>query len=199
MSQQDNNSHKGSDPGRSRRQSVKKILGAGGLAAGGHFTSGAWVTPVVDAVVLPAHADMSGPSCMSATGRTGSFHIEVGGSDPEAYDLDAGVLTTESDSAADIRLGKPPEVSLELLGYRLLVGLNGATLALFGIVDPDSVDYCAAIKATYSDSAALPSPYTGSVVTVRTSGGLVVRLLITNLDFSAPNGLFIDYVVLESA
>lgn len=43
----------------SRRQSVKKILGAGGLAAGGHLASGEWVKPIVNAVLLPAHAQTS--------------------------------------------------------------------------------------------------------------------------------------------
>jgi len=43
----------------SRRRSFRKILGAGGLLAGGHVASGAWVTPVVNAVLLPAHASTS--------------------------------------------------------------------------------------------------------------------------------------------
>jgi len=43
----------------SRRRSVKKILGAGGLLAGAHLASGQWVKPVVNSVVLPAHAQTS--------------------------------------------------------------------------------------------------------------------------------------------
>lgn len=46
----------------SRRQSVKRILGVGGLAAGGHLASGEWVKPIVNAVLLPAHAQTSGIS-----------------------------------------------------------------------------------------------------------------------------------------
>lgn len=42
-----------------RRRSVKTILGAGGVVAGGHLAGGAWVKPVVDSVVLPAHAATS--------------------------------------------------------------------------------------------------------------------------------------------
>ncbi|MDZ7840585.1 MAG: hypothetical protein U5R46_07160 [Gammaproteobacteria bacterium] len=43
----------------SRRQSFRKILGAGGLVAGSHLASGVWVKPVVNAVVLPAHGATS--------------------------------------------------------------------------------------------------------------------------------------------
>lgn len=43
----------------SRRQSVKRILGAGSLAAAAPLTSSHWVKPVVNAVMLPAHAATS--------------------------------------------------------------------------------------------------------------------------------------------
>lgn len=43
----------------SRRQSVKKILGAGSLAAAAPLASSHWVKPVVNAVMLPAHAATS--------------------------------------------------------------------------------------------------------------------------------------------
>ncbi|MGA8259483.1 MAG: hypothetical protein WB783_04645 [Arenicellales bacterium] len=43
----------------SRRQSVKKILGAGSLMVGAPIASNHWVKPVVNAVMLPAHAATS--------------------------------------------------------------------------------------------------------------------------------------------
>lgn len=42
-----------------RRLTVRKLLGAGGLAAASHLGAGAWVKPVVNAVALPAHAQTS--------------------------------------------------------------------------------------------------------------------------------------------
>lgn len=39
-----------------RRKSVKRLLSTGGLVAGGHLTYGAWAKPLVDTVILPAHA-----------------------------------------------------------------------------------------------------------------------------------------------
>jgi len=41
-----------------RRKSVKRILGIGAVAGGGHAVGG-WVTPVIKALALPVHAQSS--------------------------------------------------------------------------------------------------------------------------------------------
>ena len=42
-----------------RRAMLRKVLAASGVIAGSHFLPGSWVKPVIEKVVLPAHAQTS--------------------------------------------------------------------------------------------------------------------------------------------
>jgi len=55
----------------SRRQAMKKLLTVGGIAAGSQMISSEWTRPVVESVVLPAHAQTS-TSAASGTFTTGT-------------------------------------------------------------------------------------------------------------------------------
>ena len=53
----------------SRRQAMKKLLAAGGVVAGSQMVSSEWTRPVVESVVLPAHAITSQIEGSFTTGR----------------------------------------------------------------------------------------------------------------------------------
>lgn len=66
----------------SRRRSFKKILGVGGVMAGSSFAAGQWTKPVVNAVLLPAHAQTSGVGsltdpCTVTVVCTGQYEFQV--------------------------------------------------------------------------------------------------------------------------
>ncbi len=48
-----------SEPNKSRREVLRKVLVGGGLVAGASFLPDKWVKPVVDVIVVPAHAQTS--------------------------------------------------------------------------------------------------------------------------------------------
>jgi hypothetical protein len=103
-----------------RRKSVRKILGAGGLLAGGHAVSGKWVRPVVDAVVLPAHAatspggspdSLEDPCMVSVTCTEDGFgDVTVSGSvEPPTDNVDVDIVITalQNLSGDDFELASP--------------------------------------------------------------------------------------------
>lgn len=52
---------------RSRRRLIKVLAGTGSVVLGAKFLPEKWAKPVVDSVVLPAHAQLSVPFTMSCT------------------------------------------------------------------------------------------------------------------------------------
>jgi len=51
-----------------RRAMLRKVLAASGVIAGAHFLPGSWVKPVIEKVVLPAHAQTSAATEYFGTG-----------------------------------------------------------------------------------------------------------------------------------
>ncbi len=51
-----------------RRKALGKILVAGGVIAGAHLIPSKWASPVVNSIIVPAHAQTSGPVTTPAPG-----------------------------------------------------------------------------------------------------------------------------------
>ncbi len=56
---------------KTRRKALGKILVAGGVIAGAHIIPSKWAAPVVNSIIVPAHAQTSGPTTTTAP-TTGS-------------------------------------------------------------------------------------------------------------------------------
>lgn len=102
-----------------RRKSVKKILGAGGLIAGGHLAGSEWVRPTVESVILPAHAQTSpgeidsldDPCILSVTcTNDGIGTVMVNGSvEPPTANVNVDIVFTalEEVSSSEFEIASP--------------------------------------------------------------------------------------------
>ncbi len=165
-------------------------------------TSALLVLSVIVAVgFLASPGDEVPPSEAAHVGPAGSIHIEIATNvhiflpTATAFDFDAQAYVNEypaiTDSAVDIRLGTD-----SILGYREILALNGAKIADLGVTNFASVDCAVATGASYAASAGSTAvvPTINTVYLVRLSAtGMYSKLLLTGLDFTAPNGLVLDY------
>ena len=55
------------DKANQRRRTLKKILVSSGAVAVAKLSSESWKQPVIDSVILPAHAQMTGPATPLST------------------------------------------------------------------------------------------------------------------------------------
>lgn len=163
-------------------------------------------------LLLPACADSptaphTAPQ-LTHLGPTGSFHLEVSavGKWPDAFDFEAPGYAAYDGPAADVRLGGPAvfEWPASIIGYRELLGLNGGGVANLGLADYSLVDCTTASATTFTASVPTPLgtdavPTLGTVYLVKTAAGLVSKLELTGIDFTAPNGLSFAYEVLGCA
>ena len=56
----DKNDNQSSKQGEGRRGALKKLLAGGGVVVGSSALPSEWTKPVIESIVLPAHAGMSG-------------------------------------------------------------------------------------------------------------------------------------------
>lgn len=131
-----------------------------------------------------------------------SLHLEAIGLTSDAFDFEARSYVDQGDIGADFRLGHyPGEVVHHLVGYRLLVGLNGAVLANLGVVDYasvgcaefDAAGFAGSIASAYVDIV----PLAGTVHLVKTGAGTLVKMNLTLIDFTTPNGLGWEYEIVD--
>ena len=133
-------------------------------------------------------------------GPIGSLHIEIATHttppSEEAFDFDSTSYASIADPSADIRLGTDP-----ISGYQQLLGLNGGVLANLGLVDFEVVGCEDAESATFSTEVDTPVqgnvPTLNTVFLVNTGAGMLAKLNLTLIDFTAPNGLAFDYETLD--
>ena len=143
--------------------------------------------------VPPAAADHIGP--------VGNIHLETSGGVSDAFDFETLSYVAQGNFAADLRLGHyPAEVNHESIGYRLIVALNGAGIASLGTVDVSAVscsDFVGATLDVRIGSVPAPAvPTIGTVYLLKTGGGTYVKLSLTGIDATNPNGLFFAYEVM---
>lgn len=119
----------------SRRKALKKMLVGAGVAAGAAGLPSKWAKPVVDKVLVPAHAQTSGPV---PTEFRGQFSMEVGEKDTKQ----GGVNSNISDRIAAIFVPKVhADESLEITGDLCVKSLKDGTefeakLLVEVLVDP---------------------------------------------------------------
>ncbi len=133
-------------------------------------------------------------------GPIGSLHIEIATHPTpptaEAFDFESTSYVGVADPSADIRLGTDP-----FIGYRQLLGLNGGVLANLGLVDFKVVGCEDAESGTFSTEVDTPLegnvPTPNTVFLVKTGAGMLAKLNLIEIDFTAPNGLAFDYEILD--
>lgn len=119
-----------------RRKSVKRILGAGGVAAGGQLVGGGWTKPLVSSVILPAHAQTSPGQEVSVDSIDDPCIITLTctGFQTFSVQIDGSVEPAIKNVTVDVQLGTDgggksplPAVLTDANGdYRAMTPLSGA-------------------------------------------------------------------------
>ena len=148
---------------------------------------------------LLAVASLPAIALASHVGPAGSLHIEIATHptppSAEAFDFESMSYVAIEDGSADIRLGTDP-----ISGYQQLLGLNGGVGANLGLVDFQATgceDAASATFLTQVDTTVNNSITLNTVFLVTTGTELLAKLNLTEIDFSAPNGLAFDYELLD--
>jgi len=171
-----------------------------------------WIVPIITSILILGTLGFSQDAYATDTGPIGEFHIEVPCdnfanctplADLDAFDLDNQSYGTTSTAGVDVRTGVFPEVplagGLDFLGYKKLVGLNGATLANLGeggtlsCADTQTLTLTSIID-TSNNIGQFPS---GMTYAVLTADGNLFLLTLINIDATAPNGLRLSYEILD--
>ncbi len=153
---------------------------------------------VIIGVLVAGTLISSTPAFARNIGPIGEFHIEIPPSS-DAFDFEGVSYVVPVDLSADVSLGQET-----IIGYRTMLGLNGAQIANLGIVDFISTTCSDFNTASFSNtiSTTLPGdvvPTSLTVYLVETGQETKVKLQLQEfgIDFTAPNGLKFDYEILE--
>lgn len=107
-----------------RRLTVRKLLGAGGLAAAGHLGADSWIKPVVNAVALPAHA------------QTSPVEVRF---DDSLDDPCFITLTCTAFNAFDVQVDGAVEPPIPGIAVQIEIAFSGSgTFSAFAMTDTDS-------------------------------------------------------------
>lgn len=132
----------------------------------------------------------------SAQAATGSFSLETydaNGGSTKGFDIDSARVLSVILSSVDFRLGSNPTT-----GYRALTALNSAGVARLGQVDYGAVDCLQMRNATYLTATPTgPSlsqdPAVDTVLLARSRLDTFIKMKVTAVDLTAPNGLAFMY------